>query len=286
MNTIVMTGGTFGLGAAAAQRLSASPDTRLIIGGRETHVPLDLASQSSIRQFAGQVLEMLGKIKINALVLNAGLSFPTEARTEEGYETTFAVNHLGHYLLLRLLAPSLARNAIVVLTTSNTHDPLYSPVAPFPFVDAHQLSQLDIGKGPRGGVAFEAGFRAYATSKLCNLLTARAFANSTEVKARRLRIIAYNPGYTPGTGLGRNLPEGALPGPAMALSPYFAEGMRIQAGEVLADLALGRIVPPKGRLYASLVRGQLTWPEPSELARRDDVSQQLWRDSAVLTAMD
>lgn len=286
MNTIIMTGGTFGLGAAAAQRLSASPDTRLIIGGRETQVPLDLASQSSIRQFARQVLDTLGKTRINALVLNAGLSFPTQARTVEGYETTFAVNHLGHYLLLRLLAPSLARNAIVVLTTSNTHDPMFSPVAPFPFVDAQHLSQLDLEKGPHGGVAFESGFRAYATSKLCNLLTARAFATSTEVKARRLRVIAYNPGYTPGTGLGRNLPEGAIPGPAMALSPYFAEGMRIQAGEVLADLALGQIVPPKGRLYASLVRGELTWPQPSELASRDDVSQQLWHDSAVLTAMD
>jgi len=98
--------------------------------------------------------------------------------------------------------------------------------------------------------------------------------------------MAYNPGYTPGTGLGRNLPAGALPGPAMALSPYFAEVMRIQAGEVLADLALGRIVLPKGRLYASLVRGKLTWPEPSELARRDDVAQQLWRDSELLTGMD
>lgn len=286
MNTIIMTGGTFGLGAAAAQRLSATSETRLIIGGRNTPVPLDLARQSSIRQFAGQVVETLGKTRINALVLNAGLSFPTEARTVEGYETTFAVNHLGHYLLLRLLAPSLARNAIVVLTTSNTHDPLFSPVAPFSFVDAHQLSQLRLGKGPRGGVAFESGFRAYATSKLCNLLTARAFAASTEVKRRRLRVIAYNPGYVPGTGLGRNLPEDSIPGPAMALSPYFAEDMRIQAGEVLADLALGRIVPPKGRLYASLVRGQLTWPQPSELARRDDVSQQLWRDSAVLTAIE
>jgi len=297
MNTIIMNGmngGNFGLGAVAAQRLSETPDTRLINGGRETHVPLDLANQCSIGQFAKQVLDTLGKTKINSLVLNAGLSFPTEALTVDGYEITFAVNHLGHYLLLRLLTPSLARNAIVVMTTSNTHDPLFSPVAPFTFVDAQHLAYLDLDKGAHGGVAFEAGFRAYATSKLCNLLTVRAFAASSEVKARRLRVIAYNPGYTPGTGtgtgtgtgLGRNLPHGALPGPVMALSPYFAEGMRIQAGEFLANLALGQIVPPKERLYASLVRGQLTWPEPSELARREDIAQQLWRDSAMLTSMD
>lgn len=286
MNTIIMTGGTFGLGEATAKQLNASPDTQLILGGRETRLPLELASLGSIRQFARQVLDTLGKRKINALVLNAGLSFPAAARTVDGYETTFAVNHLGHYLLLRLLAPSLARNAIVVMTTSNTHDPMFSPVAPFSFVDAQQLAHLDLQKGAHASVAFESGFRAYATSKLCNLLTARAFAASSVVKARRLRVIAYNPGYIPGTGLGRNLPAGALPAPAMALSPYFAEGMRMQAGEVLADLALGRIVPPRGRLYASLVRGELTWPEPSELARREDVAQQLWRDSAVLTAMD
>jgi|GEM_PF-6310183 len=57
--------------------------------------------------------------------------------------------HLGHYLLLRLLSPSLARNAIVVLTTSNTHDPMFSPVAPFPFVDARQLAYCDLEKGSK-----------------------------------------------------------------------------------------------------------------------------------------
>jgi len=276
MSTIIMTGGTFGLGEATAQRLSAVPGVRLILGGRETRWPLELASLSSVRQFAKLVVDALGETKIDALVLNAGLSFPAAARTVDGYETTFAVNHLGHYLLLRLLAPALARDAIVVLTTSNTHDPMFSPVAPFPYVDAHQLAHLELEKGPSGSLAFESGFRAYATSKLCNLLTARAFAAVSDA-----RVIAYNPGYIPGTGLGRNLPAGTLP----TSSPQLAEAARLHAGHVLADLALGRIVAPAGRLYASLVRGEVTWPEPSELARREDVAQQLWSDSAVLTGL-
>jgi NAD(P)-dependent dehydrogenase (short-subunit alcohol dehydrogenase family) len=91
MNTIIMTGGTFGLGEATAKRLNAAPDTQLIIGGRETRLPLELASLGSIRQFARQVLDTLGTTRINALVLNAGLSFPTAARTVDGYETTFAI---------------------------------------------------------------------------------------------------------------------------------------------------------------------------------------------------
>lgn len=279
MKTIIMTGGTFGLGQATAQQLGADPDIRLILGGRETRWPLELASLGSVRQFARQVLDALGSTRIDALVLNAGLSFPTAARTVDGYETTFAVNHLGHYLLLRLLAPSLAQDATVVITTSNTHDPQFSPVAPFAFVDAQQLAQLHLEKGAQGHVTFESGFRAYATSKLCNLLTAHAFAASADAKAHGLRVIAFNPGYIPGTGLGRNLPAGALP----TANPAVAEAMRVQAAGVLADLALGRVVALPGRLYASLAGGELTWPEPSELARREDVAQQLWRDSAQLT---
>src|SRR5450830_517139 len=276
MNTIIMTGGTSGLGEVTAQRLSATSDTRIIVGGRQTPLPLELASLSSVKQFARQVLETLGETQINALILNAGLSFPRAARTVDGYETTFAANHLSHYLLLRLLAPALAHNAIVVLTTSNTHDPQFSPVAPFPFVDAQQLAYLELETGE-----FESGFRAYATSKLCNLLTARAFAASFEAKAQGVRVIAYNPGYVPNTGLGRNLPAGTLP----TARPHLAEAQRRQAGEVLADIALGRIAPPTGRLYASLEGGEVTWPETSALARREDVAQQLWLDSAVLTGM-
>jgi NAD(P)-dependent dehydrogenase (short-subunit alcohol dehydrogenase family) len=45
---------------------------------------------------------------IDALVLNAGAQFPNlDQRTEDGSETTFAVNHLAHYLLLRFLLPKL-----------------------------------------------------------------------------------------------------------------------------------------------------------------------------------
>jgi hypothetical protein len=53
----------------------------------------------------------------------------------------------------------------------------------------------------------------------------------------------------------------------------------------LADLALGVATPPNGRTYAALRRGRLTWPDPSELARRDDVAQALWNDSARLVGL-
>jgi hypothetical protein len=58
-----------------------------------------------------------------------------------------------------------------------------------------------------------------------------------------------------------------------------------QAGGVLADLVVGRISAPEGRVYASLVRRKLRWPDPSVLARKDDVMEAIWRDSAVLVGL-
>ena len=86
-------------------------------------LPLDLASQTSIRAFVegfrnGQFPPLAG------IVCNAGMqNVATPTRTEEGYETTFAVNHLGHYLLTRLLLPELASDARITFVSSGTHDP-------------------------------------------------------------------------------------------------------------------------------------------------------------------
>jgi hypothetical protein len=45
------------------------------------------------------------------------------------------------------------------------------------------------------------------------------------------------------------------------------------------------VCPPAGRTYAALRRGELTWPDPSELACRDDLMHTLWRDSADLVGL-
>lgn len=58
-----------------------------------------------------------------------------------------------------------------------------------------------------------------------------------------------------------------------------------RAGEVLAGLVLGTMVPPPGRIYASLVRGELTFSDPSELARNDEARDRLWRESADMVGI-
>ena len=126
MSTMVMTGGTSGFGAIAAERLRSSGDTRLVLGARRPQpdggdresVALDLTSLESVRSFASQVRSMLGGTPIDALVLNAGVvRRDVDGRTADGFETTFGVNHLAHYLLLRLLLADLAEIVQPVLST-------------------------------------------------------------------------------------------------------------------------------------------------------------------------
>jgi NAD(P)-dependent dehydrogenase (short-subunit alcohol dehydrogenase family) len=290
MKTIVMTGGTSGLGAVAAQQIAGTPGMRLVLGGRlgsqsaiET-LPLDLSRLSSVREFAQGVIQELGDKLIDGLVLNAGTQFPNlEQRTEDGFESTFAINHLAHYLLLQLLLPKLAQGATVVITTSDTHDPEQNPMAPKD-LDPELLAHPQARRRPTG---FSAGFRAYAASKLCDLLMARGLAASDEAKAKSLTVVAYNPGLTIGTSLFRAWPLWArlAMGAVGLMRPMTGLATVDQAGQNLADLALGRITPPAGRLYASLVKRRLTWPDPSKLARQDDAMTGLWRDSARMVGL-
>jgi NAD(P)-dependent dehydrogenase (short-subunit alcohol dehydrogenase family) len=294
MKTIVMTGATAGIGLTASEQMRRVPDVRLLVGARGKapagvdSLQLDLARLASVRSFAAGVVEWLGESSIDGLILNAGTQFgDVRQRTEDEFETTFAVNHLAHYLLLRLLMPRLASGAIVVITTSNLHDPKTNPIAPPEHADAEKLARGQVERS-NSSPGSRSGIRAYATSKLCNLLTARMLASSAFAQARGLKVIAFNPGLTPGTQLSRNQAlafrlffSAIVP----MLSPFQRINTLAGGGHLLANLALRQVVPPAGRLYASQVKRRLTWPDISELARDDVVVAKLWRDSATLVGL-
>jgi NAD(P)-dependent dehydrogenase (short-subunit alcohol dehydrogenase family) len=290
MKTIIMTGGTSGLGEIAAHAIAQTPDTRLIIGARRSAagkfetIPLDLTRLASVREFAQAVIGKLGDTEVDGLVLNAGTQFPTsDHRTEDGFETTFGVNVLAHYLLLRLLLPRLARNATVVITTSDTHDPDKNPMGPKQF-EIETLAHPPKQRKPTG---FSAGFRTYTASKLGDLLIARGLATWGEAKTKNVNVVAYNPGLTIGTSLFRAWPLWArIAMSAVSLVRPFARMNTVKiSGETLAELALNRITPQPGHIYASLNSRKLEWPDPSELARRDDIVRLLWRESARMVGL-
>ena len=290
---LVMTGATSGIGAHALARLTARPGTRAIIGARPSAtrpaldgvemLPLDLASLADVRAFAAAVLDRLNGEKIDMLVLNAGAQFrDTSGRSAEGYELTFAVNHLAHYLLARLLLPAVAEGGRIVITTSDTHDPNILRGAPA------RLETDRWAHTPGSATS------AYAASKLGNLLTAQSIAGLAQTSQRKITTIAYNPGLTGGTGLQRDFPA-PLRVVFRALRPLFILLSRLRpqlymstpehAGDILAQLADGTLTPPEGRVYASLVRGQLTFPAPSALAQDPEARDQMWRESADLTGL-
>jgi hypothetical protein len=66
----------------------------------------------------------------------------------------------------------------------------------------------------------------------------------------------------------------------------FYPGTPERAGEALAHLALGTVTPPPGRVYASLVRGEIIFPDPSELARDDGARDRLWNEGAAMVGID
>lgn len=180
--------------------------------------------------------------------------------TADGFETTFAVNHLAHHLPLRLLLPALRDGALVVLTTSGTYDPATrAGLTPPRHADADLLAHPDRDPGldPRPR---KAGEHACTASKLCAVLTALSLSRLPD---RRLAALAYDPGQVFGTGLAKDLP---LP---------------LRTAWSLFGIAR----PPSGQVIASLRNGQLTWPEVSELARGDGVARALWDDSGRLVGL-
>src|SRR5690348_1550437 len=112
----------------------------------------------------------------------------------------------------------------------------------------------------KSGKGLGVGFRAYSASKLCNLLTARALANSDEMGSLGLTVTAYNRDRR------RALPSSVvwplsarfLMGIISLVHPIASFATVEQAGSELTDLALGRTKRPTRNVYASPVRRRLT----------------------------
>lgn len=289
---VIMTGGTRGLGLYASQFLADLPGQK-IMGVREGSSappqwqghPLDLANLGSVRAFAAGLPDE----QITHLVLNAGAQLPTcGTRTIDGSETTFATNHLAHYLLLRLVLHRLATGARIVITSSGTHDPGENTGVPPP---RHACAELlahpdcDPQSYERGRIG---GLRAYSSSKLCNVMTVRHLAGSDDAIRQRWTVLAYDPGLTPGTGLVRSQPwfVRSIVWPLMPLFIPLSKGMNrlADAGRGLAELST-TAQPPNGCVYAALRKGQLSWPEPSQIARDDIACKALWDTSELMVGL-
>ena len=190
--TVLVTGGTSGIGRATAAGLAAK-GAHLAITGRDReraqhaareiraagHAPVDvfiadLSSQEEVRRLANELLETYTRIDV--LVNNVGGYWNTRHVTADGLEHTFALNHLAPFLLTNLLLGQLKKSAParVVTVASN----------------AHSMGQIDFDdlQGERS----YSGATAYNQSKLANVLFTYELAR--RLQATAVTANALHPG--------------------------------------------------------------------------------------------
>lgn len=169
---------------AIAQAKAKKPSTKL------SFLPLDLASLKSVRDFATALAQQRQCLHI--LILNAGVFAIPYSVTEDGFERTFQVNHLGHFYLTMLLEPLLLASAParVVVLSSESHR--------FSFLSSANLSE-DRLSNPTGQGFYP--MLAYNDTKLCNVLFAAEL--DRRCGPRGVRAYAVHPGNMVFTGLPR-----------------------------------------------------------------------------------
>ncbi|MGB8685592.1 MAG: SDR family NAD(P)-dependent oxidoreductase [Candidatus Binatus sp.] len=169
-------------------------------------VEMDLASLASVRKAAEDLLKRAKPFDV--IIANAGVMACPQGKTQDGFETQFGTNHLGHFVFVNRLVPLLKSSARVVTLSSA----------------GHQISDVDIEDPNFERTPYQA-FTAYGRSKTANILYAVAL--DSRLKGRGVRATSLHPGGIQ-TELGRHMtPElveqmmarinrGAKPGQAPA----------------------------------------------------------------------
>jgi len=274
---VVVTGATSGIGLEASVKL-AKLGAELVLVGRDrakgdaavlavknrsgsAHVSLmlcDFASQKQVRTLAAEIVASCSRVQV--LVNNAGSVSATRQVSEDGIERTFAVNHLGSFLLTNLLLDVLKRSAPArVVTVSSI---------------AHRRGDLpfDDLQFARGGYST---MRAYSRSKLANVLF-------TAELARRLE----------GTGVTANaLHPGAVATNIWSHAPWYTQPLLAVAKLFMLSSAQG--ADPIVHLAASPELRHVTGAyfersrrvTPAPLARDEAVARKLWDVSAALVGL-
>ena len=271
MTLVLLTGATRGIGRAAAielardgvevalvgrdpERVEAlAREARATGGGAPVHEHVaDLLLMADVRRLAEEARERYEHIDV--LANNAGALFASRQETSEGFEQTFALNHLAPFLLTNLLRDCLEGGRVV--TTAS---------------DAHKsgLLNLDDLQSEKSYSAM----RVYGTSKLCNILFTRELAR----RAPELHANCFHPGVVR-TGFGKN--ENGIWKVLTTLGgPFFRSPQR--GARSLVWLATSAEAAP---LTGEYVQDEKVLA-PSAQAQDDTLAEGLWERSAQLVGL-
>jgi retinol dehydrogenase-14 len=279
--TVVITGGNSGIGKATAEAL-AGLGAHVVITSRQAErgaaavtdirrasgndavdcVALDLASLSSVRSCAAELLDRLAEIHV--LDLNAGGVLSSRTVTEDGFEAQFQANHLGHFLLTQLLLDRLRASALsrIVVVSSWGHTQARDGV------DFNDLQWV---------VRPYRGSFVYSATKLMNLYF--TFELARRLEGTDVTANALHPGFV-ASGFAMN-GDTRLLRLGITLSRPFARSPRKGAATAVWLAASDEVKGVTGTYFVDC-RAK----EPAPMARDSDAASQLWDVSAELAGLD
>jgi NAD(P)-dependent dehydrogenase (short-subunit alcohol dehydrogenase family) len=168
-------------------------------GGHTETVVCDLSNVECVKRAAAEIVGL--GLPLAGLVNNAGIMQLRPTKNARGWDMSYATNHLGPFVLTEALIPHFADGANVVFIASGVEDPERKPAKAAGFRGGRYISAEASARGEwEPGGATNIGYDAYATSKQCELAAALEFARETP----RIHFNAVEPGFAPGTDLGRD----------------------------------------------------------------------------------
>ncbi|MBG0854216.1 SDR family NAD(P)-dependent oxidoreductase [Streptomyces spinoverrucosus] len=275
--TAVVTGANSGIGLAAADAL-AGAGAHVVFAVRDpqrgrtaaatvrgsTEVRrLDLADLASVREFAQE----WGDRPLDLLINNAGVMMLPEQRTKDGFEMQFGTNHLGHFALTNLLLPYVTDRVVTVSSGAHRFG-----------AGVINFDDLNLTRG-------YTPVRAYAQSKLANLLFTLELQRRLTGAGSPVRALAAHPGYA-----ATNLQSHAASPVSRAVmrlgNKFFAQDDRAGALPTLyaavMDLPGASFVGPDG---LGEMRGAPTLVGRSAAAGDPAAARRLWSVSEELTGV-
>jgi retinol dehydrogenase 14 len=216
----------------------------------------DFSSLANVRRLAEELLA--GHDRLDVLVNNAGLMSSQYRLSADGFELTFAVNHLAPFLLTNLLLDRLKASAPARVVTVAS--------------EAHRRQRLDLdtlGKATDWGQR-----KAYGRSKLCNILFTRELAE--RLTGSGVVATCLHPGVV-ATGIGQH---GGLIELGWRLLKPFMIGPEKGAE---TSLFLATVPDPTPFDGGYVIGKSLSRPDPSALDAR--LARRLWDESARLVGL-